>query len=338
LLKKKLLWAFALIATTSSFVSAGSLVEPKASTTDLEIKKESRIIGGTKAPFGAWPSTVALLDAAKIQQIESGSTNIPFDEANYQAQFCGATLISSKWVLTAAHCVVDGTTGLKSSPSSIKALHGTSDLMDGGIRNNIRRIIVHPAYNYQTSDADIALLELVYHSGVRTIPVSGDDAPVGLLATVVGWGATNKNENYFPEELYEVELPIVNRSICEGIYGTTEFTQNMICAGYSQGGKDTCKSDSGGPLMGIQYGEYVQVGITSWGVGCAQAGFYGAYTRLSQFDHWINSYTGNSSNRGGGYESWSRFYTPDNSGGGSLYFLLFPLSLLLLRRKVKGAV
>ncbi len=323
--KKKSLWAFALLAVTSSFVSAESLTEQKASATNLDIKKESKIIGGTKAPLGAWPSTVALLDATKIQQIESGSTNIPFNEANYQAQFCGATLISSKWVLTAAHCVVDGTTGLKLSTSSIKALLGTSDLLDGGIRNNIRRIVVHPAYDYETDDADIALLELQYHAGIRTIPVSAYDALVGELATVVGWGSTDVDNIYFPEELYEVDLPIVNRSTCKNIYGE-KFTQNMFCAGYSQGGKDTCKSDSGGPLMVFENGRYVQLGITSWGVGCAQAGYYGVYTRLSRFKSWIDSYKDTES------------ADTNDSGGGSLLFLLFPLSLLLLRRKVKGAV
>ena len=323
--KKKLLWAFALVATTSSFVSAEPLTEQKASATNLEIKKESKIIGGTKAPFGAWSSTVALLDAAKIQKIESGSTSIPFNEANYQSQFCGATLISSKWVLTAAHCVVNGTTGRKSSASSIKALLGTSDLLDGGIRNNIRRIVVHPAYDYKTGDADIALLELQYHASIRSIPVSAYDTSVGKLATVVGWGATNTASTNFPEELYEVDLPIVSRSACENIYGA-EFTQNMFCAGYSQGGKDTCKSDSGGPLMVIENGRYVQSGITSWGVGCAQAGYYGVYTRLSRFKSWIDSYKDTESG------------DTNDSGGGSLFFLLFPLSLLLLRRKIKGAV
>ncbi|MCF6189933.1 MAG: serine protease [Cocleimonas sp.] len=314
-----------MVATTSSFTFAESLTGKSVSGSNSEIKKENKIIGGTKAPLGAWPSTVALLSAEKLGR------------GNYHAQFCSGTIIASKWVLTAAHCVVDSDTGALDEASSIKVLVDTSDLGRGGRRENIRRIIVHPNYYYQSGDADIALLELEYDSGIMTIPVSGDDAPIGLLATVVGWGATDKDAKYFPEDLQEVEVPIVSKSICEDIYGTTEFTQNMICAGYSQGAKDTCKSDSGGPLMGIQYGEYVQVGITSWGVGCAQPGHYGVYTRLSQFDGWINYYTRNSSNRGGGYESWSRFYSGEDSGG-SLFFLLFPLSLLLLRRKIKGAV
>ena len=308
---------------TSSFVTAESLVEQKAPAANLDIKKESKIIGGTKAPLGAWPSTVALLDAKKIEDIESGSTSIPFDEANYQAQFCGATLISSKWVLTAAHCVVDGTTGQQSSPSSIKALLGTSDLSDGGIRHTIKSIVVYPSYNYITGDADIALLELQYDASIPSIPVSAFDTPVGELATVVGWGATDTASTLFPEELYEVDLPIVNRSTCENIYGS-EFTQNMFCAGYSNGGKDTCKSDSGGPLMVYENGQYVQSGITSWGVGCAQAGYYGVYTRLSVFKSWIDSYKNTDSD------------DSNDSGRGSLFFLLFPLSLLVLRRKVKG--
>lgn len=318
------------MTATSSFVFAEYLTEQEpsaeqtASATNVEIKKESKIIGGVKSSPGAWPSTVALLDTAKL------------DRGNFQAQFCSGTIIASKWVLTAAHCVVDSDTGKLDEASSIKVLVGTSDLGNGGRREDIKRIIVHPNYNDQKDDADIALLELVYDSGIRTIPVSGDNAPTGLLATVVGWGTTDKDAEYFPKDLHELELPIVSQSVCEGIYGTTEFTPNMICAGYSQGGKDTCKSDSGGPLMGIQYGKYVQVGITSWGIGCAEAGYYGAYTRLSKFDQWINSYTGHSSNRGGGYESWSKFYTPES--GGSVYLLLLPLSLLLLRRKIKGTV
>ena len=329
MLKKKLLWACALLVVTSSFISAESLAEDEeTSATNLEVEKESRIIGGTKAPLGAWPSSVALLHTDKLSL------------GNYEAQFCSGTIIASKWVLTAAHCVVDSDNGYVEDASSIKVLLGTSDLGRGGRREDIKRIIVHPNYDYKINDSDIALLELEYDSGILTIPVSGDDAPVRLLTKVVGWGATDTNESTpdFPEKLHEVEIPIVSRSVCEEVYGTSEFTQNMICAGYKQGGKDTCKSDSGGPLMGMQYGKYVQVGITSWGIGCAQPGFYGVYTRLSQFDSWINRYTGNSSNRGGGYESWSRFYTPESKGGGSLSFLLFPLSLLLLRRKIKGAV
>jgi trypsin len=282
--------------------------------------KTSRIVGGDKALFGAWPSTVALLDAGKVrnveQGIEIGSNGFPisFSDANAYAQFCGASLIDSRWVLTAAHCVVDKNTGQKIQSSRITALVGTSDLASGGERMSIRRIIIHPNYNNTTLDSDIALIELNYNVGVVTIPVSKDDIPQGILATVVGWGALREDESLFPYELYEVDVPIVSRASCINLHGS-EFTSNMICAGYDAGVKDTCKGDSGGPLMAVQYGELVQAGITSWGVGCGQAGQYGVYTRLSNFKYWIDSTMLNAS-----------------SGGGSFYFLLFPFLLLSFTR------
>jgi len=287
-----------LVLATSSFVSAEA---------PLELKKESRIVGGTKAPLGAWPSTVALLQTSKLNQ------------GNFSAQFCGATLISSKWVLTAAHCVVDGSPAKQVSAASITALLDTSDLSFGGIKYDVKRIVVHPDYD-QAGDADIALLELKYDTGIRTIRVTGADVATAKLAMVVGWGAMDKDEEYFPERLREVEVPVISRAVCENVYGD-EFTQNMFCAGYDAGGKDTCKSDSGGPLMVIENGQYVQAGITSWGVGCALPGQYGVYTRLSRFKGWIDAYKNTSS---------------DDSGGGSLFFLLLPLALIIpVRRKLK---
>ena len=150
---------------------------------------------------------------------------------------------------------------------------------------------------------------------------------------MVGWGVINEESDTYPTDLYEVEIPIVSRATCEAIYGA-DFTSNMICAGYSNGGKDTCSADSGGPMMGIQFDEYVQVGITSWGAGCAQPQLYGVYTRLSIFEDWINSYTGNSSNNSGDIDSWSNFYTPYSSGGdisNSLVFLLLISVLVSIR-------
>jgi len=296
---KKSLWTLGLILATSSFVSAEA---------PFELKKETRIVGGTKAPRGAWPSTVALLQTSKLNQ------------GNYKAQFCGGTLISSKWILTAAHCVFDGSSAKRVSASSITVLLDTSDLSYGGVKYDVRRIVVHPSYSPVTEDADIALLELKYDTGIRTIAVTDVDVAIGKTAMVVGWGAMSKDESYFPDKLHEVDVPIVTRSVCESVYGD-EFTQNMFCAGYESGGKDTCKADSGGPLMVIENGEYVQAGITSWGIGCAQQGYYGIYTRLSRYKGWIDAYKDTSSE------------------GGSLFFLLLPLALIIpVRRKLKAVV
>lgn len=284
--------------------------------------KTTKIVGGVKSPPGSWPSTVALLSVPTINAVESGTATdpntgviIPASEANYQAQICGASLIAPNWVLTAAHCVVDSTTGVTIQPSVLTTLVGTSDLLSGGNRISIKRIIVHPNYSNITTDSDLALLELVSSTSVPTIGFADVDIPTGTLATVVGWGALDSAVSIFPSSLYEVDVPIVNRATCDAVYnssGSTLFTGNMICAGYAAGGKDTCQADSGGPLMDFYKGNLVQVGITSWGVGCAQPGLYGVYTRLNNFKGWINSYI-----------------TP-SSGGGSFFFLLFPFSVLVL--------
>jgi secreted trypsin-like serine protease len=140
---------------------------------------------------------------------------------------------------------------------------------------------------------------------------------------VVGWGELQEGSGIFPEDLYEVEVPIVSRSTCNATYGAA-FTQNMFCAGYSQGGKDTCQSDSGGPLMAIEQGKYVQFGLTSWGAGCAKPNFYGIYTRLSNFENWISSYTSGSTRSSGG-----------GSLNGLIPFLLLVLGLVSSRRLIR---
>lgn len=327
--KKIILLVSTLLATSLSLFSS-------ATSADDFTAKQSKIVGGTKAAFGAWPSTVALLKVATIKKVESGNAHysngelIPTSHANYQAQFCGASLIDSKWVLTAAHCFVDKKTGAKSKAKDINVLVGATDLIKDGTRKSIKKILIHPDYNKKTGNNDIALLELETKTEVASIKIAEKDASVGTLATVVGWGALNKDITGFPSELYQVELPLVDHQVCESLYGKTEFTDNMICAGYQQGEKDSCQGDSGGPLMARVDGYYQQIGITSWGIGCAEPGLFGAYTRLSKFKNWIESTA-----------KISLFLktNKDDSGGGSLFFLLIPLfslmvSTIIIRRKL----
>lgn len=307
---------------TLLFLTSLSIITSSLFAADFKAK-DSKIVGGTKAAFGAWPSTVALLKVATIKEIEKGTSRyptgelIPVSHANYQAQFCGATLIDSKWVLTAAHCIVKK--GVVKKAKDINVLVGATDLINDGTRKTIKRIIVHPDYNEKTINNDIALLELETKTNVSTIKVADRDVPTGTLLTVVGWGALNKDATLLPSGLYEVELPLVDRQVCTSLYGSSEFTNNMLCAGYRQGGRDTCQGDSGGPLMAKVNGFYQQVGITSWGISCAQPGLFGAYTRLSKFKSWISSTTKDAST--------------DSSGGGSFFFLLIPLVLLTVSRR-----
>ena len=109
----------------------------------------------------------------------------------------------------------------------------------------------------------------------------------GTAAVVVGWGVndfSNPSQPLFPSELNQVSVPVVSTEICNapqsyaGLLG-----EGQICAGLPQGGRDSCLGDSGGPLMIRQDGEYKQIGVVSFGRGCAEPNFYGVYTRLEHY-------------------------------------------------------
>uniref|UniRef100_A0A3P9NMH3 trypsin n=2 Tax=Poecilia reticulata TaxID=8081 RepID=A0A3P9NMH3_POERE len=88
----------------------------------------------------------------------------------------------------------------------------------------------------------------------------------------------------------EVEIPVVGNRQCKcSGYGPTTITNNMICAGLLQGGKDSCQGDSGGPMVSKQAGRWIQSGIVSFGEGCAKPNYPGVYARVSQYESWIKA-------------------------------------------------
>lgn len=102
------------------------------------------------------------------------------------------------------------------------------------------------------------------------------------LATVSGWGLTYEESTTLSRELRMVEVPIVNQEVCQTIY---TLTNRMICAGWTNGGKDSCQGDSGGPLT---VGDKL-VGIVSWWYGCARPDKPGVYTRVSSLYQWVQT-------------------------------------------------
>ncbi len=252
-----------------------SNVTPVATATPLPAGLQGQIVGGEKATPGAWPWMVAIQ---------------AFTEPGYHT-FCGASLVAPSWALTAAHCVVNA------SPDQIVATVGPHRLESGqGQKRSVDRIVVHPRYGFDFAHDfahDLALLHLTEPADAELVTLLGADevalAGPGTLGTVIGWGALSEDgsNGLLPYDLQQVELPIVSEEECTNSMGRM-ITENMLCAGFREGGKDACHGDSGGPLV-VPDGEggWQLAGLVSFGIGCARPAFYGVYTRVSQYHDWI---------------------------------------------------
>uniref|UniRef100_A0A3B3I9T3 Peptidase S1 domain-containing protein n=1 Tax=Oryzias latipes TaxID=8090 RepID=A0A3B3I9T3_ORYLA len=230
----------------------------------------NRIVGGQDAPAGFWPWQVSL----------QGSRH-----------FCGGSLINNQWVLTAAHCFP--------SASGVTVVLGLQSLQGSNpnrVSRTITTLIVHPNFNSATQNNDIALLQLsspVTFTNYITpvcLPSTGSTFYSGVNTWVTGWGTIRSGVSLpAPQTLQEVQIPIVGNRRCKCSYGASLITDNMMCAGLLAGGKDSCQGDSGGPLVIKQNIRWIQAGIVSFGKGCALPNFPGIYTRVSQYQTWINT-------------------------------------------------
>lgn len=243
---------------------------------------QTRIVGGTQVPDNRYPFMAAI-----------------FFESAVSGRFvpqCGGSLIAPRWVVTAAHCVVDGNTGEVTQSDSVAVRTGSLSVLQGGDFQVVSNVIVHPAYNRFTSQNDIALLQLStpVNTPVIALPEPTSDVPtVGESAIAAGWGATAEN-GLSSTDLLEVTLPITAHADCLAVYPDTLVQTLNVCAGGTpQGGEDSCQGDSGGPLFVPRDGVWVLAGVVSYGIGCARPNIPGVYTRATSYTNWIRGFVPN---------------------------------------------
>ncbi len=192
---------------------------------------------------------------------------------NSNRSYCGASYLGDGYVLTAAHCVNGD------SPNQIAVKIGGGVKYNGtdGQRANVTNIYVHPNFNSQNLANDIALLKLD-HAPVGAQPVEiaqgtlTQYATVGDWLTVAGLGRIQEGGST-PSVLMEVDVPLISDATCRAAGGSyTNVGDVSFCAGLQQGGKDSCQGDSGGPIVINRSGTITQLGVVSWGIGCARPG------------------------------------------------------------------
>ncbi|SFW90928.1 S1 family peptidase [Amycolatopsis australiensis] len=218
---------------------------------------QPRIVGGDKASLADHPYAVYLTD--------SGGN-----------QFCGAVIVSSTAVATAAHCAK------AVAKEEIRVVAGREDKRtDEGDVLTVSKVWVSKGYSDPTKGDDIAVLTVRGQLGYRPaqLPDSGDAAAYreGTKATVLGWGRIADGGDR-SDYLRSAVVPVVSDSACRSDYNVYD-AKTMVCAGYAEGGADACQGDSGGPLV---VGDTL-IGIVSFGDGCGKAGKPGVYTRVSTY-------------------------------------------------------
>ncbi|KAG7504788.1 transmembrane protease serine 9-like [Solea senegalensis] len=233
----------------------------------------SRIVGGDDAHPGSWPWQVSL-NQNGVQQ-------------------CGGSLINNQWVLTTTSCLNSGTSGLVVYLGR-QSQEGSNPHEES---RTVAHIIIHPSFDSSSNNNDIALLKLSspvnFTNYILPVCLAASDSTFhnGTDAWVTGWGNKALGEPLpSPQNLTEVQVPVVGNRQCQCSYGRSSISENMMCAGPQAGGKGPCHGDGGGPLVSKQNGTWIQAGITSFGLGCALPNFPAVYTRVSQYQSWINSH------------------------------------------------
>uniref|UniRef100_A0A672YRA8 Coagulation factor IX n=1 Tax=Sphaeramia orbicularis TaxID=375764 RepID=A0A672YRA8_9TELE len=249
------------------------------SPTGKPLRPYRRIVGGELVTPGEIPWQVALIARPSGQL------------------FCGGSILSSLWVITAAHCLVEAQNSffVRVGENNIYINEGTEQDYE------VLQQHIHPRYNANISlfNHDIGLLYLkdpiTFSSTVRPICIGPRTFTEALVkdaspALVSGWGRT-RFLGAMAISLQKVEVPFTDRTTCKDS-SSSRITPFMFCAGYYDEDKDACQGDSGGPHANSFHDTWFLTGIVSWGEECAQKGKYGVYTRLALYYSWIQHVMG----------------------------------------------
>ncbi|XP_004401166.1 PREDICTED: plasminogen isoform X2 [Odobenus rosmarus divergens] len=242
---------------SGSFDCGKPQVEPK--------KCPGRIVGGCVANPHSWPWQISL-------------------RTRFGKHFCGGTLISPEWVLTAAHCLERSP-----NPATYKVILGAHQEFNLG--SDVQVIEASKLF-LEPTRADIALIKLSSPAIITSkvipacLPSPNYVVADRTLCYITGWGETQGT--FGVGLLKEAQLPVIENKVCnryEYLNGRVKSTE--LCAGNLAGGTDSCQGDSGGPLVCFEKDKYILQGVTSWGLGCARPNKPGVYVRVSEFVTWI---------------------------------------------------
>ncbi|XP_071082698.1 serine protease 29-like [Haliotis cracherodii] len=269
-------------ATTAKTFTSTSTTTPTPTlncndiTSIRSVAITTRIVGGFAAQQGAFDSYASLNIG--------GSAN----------PVCGATIIDSCTILTAAHCV-NGQTA-----DQIKVNVGNHTNVASTTQLSVNSVTAHENYNTQTKANDVAILKvdpIDFNAIPNTAPTclaTADYPLTGQDCTAVGVGTTSYGGQQ--PDIYLLQHQSVRTqggNTCaqnNSILVKMTDPNNQICAG--QAGKDSCQGDSGGPLYCQQNGQQVLTGVVSYGVNCGQAGYPGVYAKVSSYADWIAARSG----------------------------------------------